>query len=450
MRSLARSSKSLLLRATFFNLALLPILFFPGHAQAIPPPDFIFNFFSQIPQMLATGAIVVAAGFGLCYQFLRTAFDSLSRQEKVLFAVLSVIGIGLVVVSATYYYDREEHQAEFEKWRAQELRETEEKFRIEQAESTRLANAIGAERTMPVPEDPDASDVAPEISTTEFGELVEPMIELEGDDEIATVDASHFTSSFSEAVKKGRRAKGKIFRDDGALSVVAKPTKFYLENRELPLVISNTEFKMATEGPSAGFFVVDARESIEWGIGHHPLARHIRYADLRSGEAERLPKDRFVYVFCATALRGSEVAEFLRRQGVLARYVEAGAIGWEKFGGAWQGDTKLRSAYHEPQHQKILKTDEVKSLIQAGARFVDMRSPEKFLAGHIEGSVNVSVLHTPTSKLEAMFSQVPEKSRVILIVDDHWSSFDGFITGIELERRGHTYLGRYDKYDEFR
>jgi hypothetical protein len=47
------------------------------------------------------------------------------------------------------------------------------------------------------------------------------------------------------------------------------------------------------------------------------------------------------------------------------------------------------------------------------------------------------------------FAQVAPGSRVITVCDGYVNCFDAKITGVELEQRGHTFLGRYNKPWEY-
>jgi len=53
------------------------------------------------------------------------------------------------------------------------------------------------------------------------------------------------------------------------------------------------------------------------------------------------------------------------------------------------------------------------------------------------------------SEIEKTFGQVPANSQVITVCDAYVNCFDAKITGVELERRGHQFLGRYNKPWEY-
>lgn len=219
---------------------------------------------------------------------------------------------------------------------------------------------------------------------------------------------------------------------------------FFETHKNTPLSISDVDFKAIINSNTQNFFILDAREDVEFENGHFPNATHIRMADLKSSEYQKLPTDKFVYVFCWSGIRGKEVAEFLRDKGVLGIYLENGANGWYTSGGDWLGSIKFTEKFTAPKFQKVFSTEEVQKYVSEGIVLVDSREPEKFKQSHIKGALNISMLFTPTANLETVFEQVPAHSKVIAICDDYVNCFDAKVTGVELEKRGQEFLGRYN------
>ncbi len=201
--------------------------------------------------------------------------------------------------------------------------------------------------------------------------------------------------------------------------------------------------------PGTNAFVLDAREDEEYEVGYFAGSQHIRYADLKAGEWIKLPQTQVIYVLCWSGIRGKEVAEFLRSKQLVARYLENGADGWVDFGGQWQGGIKFISKYSAERYQIVFSTQDVKNFVGNGVILVDSRNPAKYKKSHIAGSISVSIIYTPTSKLPEVLAQVPTSSRVITICDDFVSCFDAKIAGVKLEKQGHTFLGRYNKPWEY-
>jgi len=232
-------------------------------------------------------------------------------------------------------------------------------------------------------------------------------------------------------------------------SKTAQEYDFFGKNENTNILVTNQDFKNITDSPQSDYIILDAREDIEYENGYFPESLHIRFADLKAGRWIELPKDKFVYVICWSGIRGKEVAEFLRTKKIVSSYLENGANGWVEFGGKWIGEIKFGEKYTDPKYQIVFSTDDVKKKVTEGVILVDTREPYKFNQSHIAGSVNIPIMYTPTITLEKTFSQVPENSKIITVCDGYVNCFDAKITGVELERRGHQFLGRYNKPWEY-
>lgn len=224
---------------------------------------------------------------------------------------------------------------------------------------------------------------------------------------------------------------------------------FFEKNENASIIITNQDFKNITDSQQDDNIVLDAREDIEYENGYFPGSLHIRFADLKAGRWIEIPKDKHIFVICWSGIRGKEVAEFLRTKKIVSSYLENGANGWVEFGGKWIGEIKFGEKYTDPKYQIVFSTDEVKKKVAEGVILVDTREPYKFNLSHIAGSVNIPIMYTPTINLEKTFSQVLANSKVITVCDGYVNCFDAKITGVELERRGHQFLGRYNKPWEY-
>ena len=225
-------------------------------------------------------------------------------------------------------------------------------------------------------------------------------------------------------------------------------TSYFDGHQGEPLVIDNDEFASLLE--SGDPYVLDAREDEEYENGNLPGSHHLRFADLVAGEWISLPADRSIYVLCWSGIRGKEVAEFLRSKGIVARYLKGGSDGWVTYGGAWDGNIKFAQRYPDQRYQLVFSTKQVREYAENGVVFVDARPAAAYERWHIPGSVNMPIIYTPTVEMEATLDQIPPSSTVVTVCDDFVSCFVAKIAGLKLERRGHTFLGRYNKPWEYR
>lgn len=209
------------------------------------------------------------------------------------------------------------------------------------------------------------------------------------------------------------------------------------------LKITNKEFQAMLDSNQTDYLVLDAREDLEYEYGRFPGATHIRFADLKAGRWIELPTDRPVMVYCWSGLRGKEVAEFLRTKKIYARYIEEGASGWVAADGHWDGEVNFLSVYKEDRYRRVITLDGVKKSLAQGAVLVDTRAPSVYKKWHIPGSFNIPLMSTPSVNLEDVFAQTSASAQVITVCDDYISCFDAKLTGVELERRGRTFLGRF-------
>lgn len=80
-----------------------------------------------------------------------------------------------------------------------------------------------------------------------------------------------------------------------------------------------------------GALVVDVREGYEYVDGHVPGARWMPLAAVPQ-HARDLPKDRRVYVICATGNRSLAAADWMARAGIDAWSVAGGTSRWARAG----------------------------------------------------------------------------------------------------------------------
>ena len=82
-----------------------------------------------------------------------------------------------------------------------------------------------------------------------------------------------------------------------------------------------------------GAAVMDVREPFEYAEGHVPGARSVPLTHLPRWSGS-LPRNRPVYVICASGNRSLAAAQFLARAGIDARSVAGGTREWVRTGRA--------------------------------------------------------------------------------------------------------------------
>ncbi len=377
------------------------------HAHAVMPPDFIFNIGSQFLQIFSMIFLIVSTFFSVIFRYIKIRFTAWKINRYYFIGMILVILI--TSAGATYFYGYFKQKSEYKKWLSESMK-NEQKFNDE----------IEIYKTDPSLADTDGDGFN---DKTEIDHNYDPLTK-----EPSTQEESDKLDKNNELIKK---------------------YDFFTLNKQIDLAVSNEKFKNTINGRNNDYIILDAREDLEYRNGNFPGSVHIRFADLRTGRWIEVPNEKFVYVLCWSGLRGKEVAEFLRTKKIVASYLEDGAKGWYDFGGQWNGNILFADKYSDEKYRLVFSTNDFKKKMKAGAFLVDCREPEKYNRGHISGSVNIPIMHTPTIKFEETFAQVPPGSQIITICDDYVNCFDAKITGVELEARGHNFLGRYNRPWEY-
>ncbi len=487
-------------------VALLAVALVPLPSQAVIPPDFIFNIGGQIAQFFSIIMIFITAAFGAFFNFFKTRFYTIKHKKIVVTGI--VLGSIITALAASYAYATYRQNVEYQQW----LEDSEEFSATPVVQDIISEDANDLLQISEMTASNVDTSNKPFISTIEITDNIAQFIVdyysyiATGDLEAAyavskkTVDYETFASWYNEVDKI---TLDKLVRIDDATSsleltlyegdlitrygvlmalqvedgiprgveksevkileqvhvedsiVTADPEVlgeeyiFFEENTGADLVLSNENFQSILNTEDENYIVIDARENIEYDNGHFPDSTHIRFADLKAGRWIELPKDKYIYVICWSGIRGKEVAEFLRTKKLVASYLENGASGWVDYGGVWDGGINFSDTYSDKKYQTVFTTDDVYNKVESGIALVDTRQPSAFDQWHISGSVNIPTMYTASIDIEKTFEQLSPHSTVITVCDDYVNCFDAKLTGIELERRGHTFLGRYNRPWEY-
>ncbi len=480
-------------------------------ALAVMPPDFIVNVGTQIAQIASIVALFLSTIFSVSYQFIKTRFSFLKTKTFWILSVagILVISISAAYFYSSYKQNKEYELwlRESETYTSQESpvpRNSSNKLIL--GNNTEQENPISRDQSKFISSIEENSlnensrfieEYYSAIANQEFEKaysLSKKSVDLETfkswykdttkiiidkiteiDDtksslELTLYEGSKYTrygvlitlkidNGKPIAIEKSEvktLGSGIVETEGQETKIAEEPSEeqkstndFFTTNKNTPLSISNQNFEEITTSNRSDYVVLDARENIEYENGYFEESLHIRYADLQAGRWIELPNDKFIYVICWSGIRGKEVAEFLRTKNIVASYLETGANGWVEYGGAWIGNIKFAQKYSEERYRLVFSTEEIKDKLNEGVILVDSREPWKYEESHIEGSINIPMMYTPTIDLEKVFGQVPKNSKVITVCDGYVNCFDAKITGVELELRGYTFLGRYNKPWEF-
>ncbi len=468
-------------------------------ARAVPPPDFIFNIGSQIVQIFTFLVLAFSISVGVLRRFFQTSVI-FTKYRTITWIVLALLVIGASLAGA-YYYNKYKQEKDYNQWVQESKQQSSGQDENQQSAAGIDQLQLGhlqPENINPrgkEPEDAGAQFIRTYYKNLGSGNIAaayavsskpvpfETYQSWYKDTTGVTVDSLQKisdnnyslgltlidktgTTRYAVLMKLKQDSAGNYQIEHSDVRVLAQtgtaqPSNpvisgaqeqadngFYEQNKNSDLSISNEDFRAVTDSqPDA--YILDAREDEEYEIGYFPGSHHIRFADIQAGEWISLPQDRVIYVLCWSGIRGREVAEFLRTKNIVARFLDKGADGWVAFGGRWNGGIKFLGKYTDERYQIVFGTDEVKKYVKQGVVLVDSRHPDKYRKRHMPGSVSIPVIYTPTSQMDQVLSQVPTGSTVITICDDFVSCFDAKVAGVKLEKKGNTFLGRYNKPWEY-
>lgn len=432
-------------------------------ARAVLPPDFIFNISGQIIQIFSLSAVFLAAGMTTVHQFFK---DKLGGSKWLILPGVAFVFV--VSLGVAYLYGNHQQQEETKKW-------------LEESKAHEIVKVVVESTPSPTPQKQE--DTVFTFVRAYYAAISAKDWEKAYAMSKKSVDLATFKSRYEKTtgimitqlirIDETRMSLELVLDESGVKTAYQVLLTLTMKNGQ-PKAIEKSEVKVLTASVTApvsiekeaealsneslkkilaekrnDFIVLDAREDIEYENGYFPESIHIRFADLKAGRWVELPSDKKIYIFCWSGIRGKEVSTFLRSKNLAAYYMESGTNGWVQAGGRWQGSIAFSSKYGEPRFQLVFSTSEVKKKVGEGVVLVDCREPEKFQSSAIEGSFSLPIMYTPTINLTEAFGKIPSGSTVITVCDGYVNCFDAKITGVELEKRGYTFIGRYNKPWEY-
>lgn len=224
----------------------------------------------------------------------------------------------------------------------------------------------------------------------------------------------------------------------------------YGEQQRSPRGISTIDLEKLLEAKARGerpeTFLLDIRESAETEMGTMPGAKAVRFPDVKSANLDFSGKTAIL--FCHNGNRGYETCQALAAMGIDCRFLVGGLEKWlvERRPLSGLNARTLSDLRAVPRHRNqgvLLDTAEVHNLVASeGAVFVDPRYPGEFASEHLANAINLPVRPTPSAELKAKLAALPHKP-IIVPCYDRRSCFFGEVLGLELERAGFDFRGRY-------
>jgi rhodanese-related sulfurtransferase len=438
----------------YFSL-ILTLLFIPVITHAVPPPEFIVQITSQIVPIFGWIFAFLVTSFTVSFQFIRRLIS-----HKYIVIIVSILGIFGVSFGVAYGIDLYLQKKQLEEVAAQisaqqeaYAEKIEEKEKLEEIQDTAAATFI---RTyyeyIAVGDLNGAYSMTPK--NTSYEEFVSRYTSVTNVrvEKVEKMDSYNYSVRVVLIEGSVETAYGIVttltLDQNGNPLTLDSTDSIELGNGTTPIdtianhEITNEVFSHIIQTTST-VFVLDAREKIEYEYGHYPSSTHIKFADLdEGGEWVKLPKDVPVYVFCWSGIRGSMVVTFLRSKGIDAYYLKDGAQGWVESGGIWEGEVSFSAVYEAERYSKLFTTEQVIDLKKEGVVLIDSREPSTAKQKPLAGSIPLRIMYTPTREMDSILSVVPPESQVVVVCDNYVDCFDARLVGIELERRGHTFLGR--------
>lgn len=187
-----------------------------------------------------------------------------------------------------------------------------------------------------------------------------------------------------------------------------------------------TAFKDAMT--TANALVIDVREESEYAEGHIEGAINIPLRTL-SDNLDKIPTDRQVFVYCKSGLRAALAGSSLHMLGYDNVLIFPPSWnGWLDAGEPVSTDAAVAETFAAPAIEPALFTaaddflnnmpegflsagdvTAVKEAIGAGVALLDVRTPEEFAEGHIEGAFNISLRELTTG-----LDMIPTDNTVIV------------------------------------
>ena len=174
---------------------------------------------------------------------------------------------------------------------------------------------------------------------------------------------------------------------------------------KIPVVMSITPeevYRIISEGKD--HFLLDVRTPEEYSEGHIEGANLIPLDELESRLGE-IPRDKQIIVYCKGGSRSRSAAITLMENGFGMVYDMGGIIDWQQ-----KGYPIIVEKLTEGEFKEITVDEAYQIYISdKDYLFIDVRSEDEYVSGHIEAAVNI-----PVSEIDSRLSEIPKDKLIIV------------------------------------
>jgi rhodanese-related sulfurtransferase len=204
------------------------------------------------------------------------------------------------------------------------------------------------------------------------------------------------------------------------------------------------EFKSLARGTD--YLILDIRDSYAYQVGYFPGSVHMRLADLLHGRWTELEdfKDKPILLICFLGTTGTIASDFLSAQGFTNLYIPQGGLQETLRRESVPFVGTSRFAHHEEMIDR-LSVDEANALVGAGAKVIDVRSPEMYTeASPVTPDVQFFREFKTTVQIEEFVSKLQKDTTYLSVCNSDASCYQAEMLLHDLKANGLNAGGTFD------
>ncbi|WNF35874.1 rhodanese-like domain-containing protein [Bacillaceae bacterium IKA-2] len=209
-------------------------------------------------------------------------------------------------------------------------------------------------------------------------------------------DASNLTTNDPDEKAQQEEVQNDRLSSEAEVEFLTEKLKqFYTAYPEGRYLVKAADVKDVLDN----FFILDVRFPEEFVQGHLPNSVNIPRKDI-SERLKEIPKNSQILVVCGTGESAAQAATALNFSGYNAVSLSGGFRGWNA---SIEGVNQLPVYELEARLKSSEQTND-------GAVYIDVREPDEYQAGHIDGFINY-----PLSTLKDRYAELPTDKEIIVI-----------------------------------